>query len=201
MEANLQLLGPIVRLQIQTDALKTGVKPFERYDPSALLAVAALTLSDAGAEAPGPDGARLLDVHHRDHPASRQLPGTNALSVGVTAHYAAIQHRFGADVQLGCAGENVIIDCGQPLAWDQAARGLWIVGPGGARPARLSVLSVAAPCRPFTRYLMQAEAGTEPADLKDNLQFLGAGRRGFYAALSGDGPVTVRLGDLVFSPP
>ena len=96
MRTGLQLLGRIARLQIQTAALKTGDKPRERYDPAALLAVETLTLTNAGAEARGPGGERVLDVHHLRHPQSRQHQGENALSVGFTAHYAAMRERFGA---------------------------------------------------------------------------------------------------------
>lgn len=200
MEPQLQLLGPIVRLQIQTAALKIGAKPREAYDPAALLAVDTLTLTEAGAEAHWPDGERVLDIHNRHHPATRQFEGENALSVGFTAHYDLMREHFGGPVTLGCAGENVIVAVERRIPLEQVARGLVIHGAGRPAPARLHRIMAAAPCRPFTRYLLRAEADDEAASLKAGLQFLGGGMRGFYAALAGAEPVTVRAGDLVFAP-
>ena len=196
MRTGLQLLGRIARLQIQTAALKTGDKPRERYDPAALLAVETLTLTNAGAEARGPGGERVLDVHHLRHPQSRQHQGENALSVGFTAHYAAMRERFGAHVALGCAGENLIVETERRVTLDLVRRGMFIQTPGRPAPVALTRLQVAAPCRPFTRYLLQEPPGSD--NLKEALQFLGEGQRGFYAALAEAGPATVALGDLVF---
>lgn len=197
MNWGMQLLGPITRLQIQTAALKTGVKPHERYDPGALLVVETLTLTSAGAEARGPHGEPVLDVHHLRHPQTRQYQGENALSLGFTAHYAAMRARFGAVVAPGCAGENLIVETAQPVTPAQVQGGVFLQTKGRPEPARLAQIQVAAPCRPFTRYLLGAEPA-EGEDLKAALQFLGDGRRGFYAALAEAGPVPVALGDLVF---
>lgn len=188
-------LGRIARLQIQRAPLKTGPKPDQRYDPGALLAVETLTLTTQGAEARGPDGAWLLDVHHARHPQTRQNNGENALSVGFTAHYARMRERFGAHVELGCAGENILVETGHPVALEQAAGGFVIETAAGTR-VRLGSVLVAAPCRPFTRYLLQQSA--EPDRLKAGLHFLDGGMRGFYAALPQAEPAVVSVGDTVY---
>lgn len=191
----LTFLGRIARLQIQRAPLKTGQKPEQRYEPSALLAVETLTLTPQGAEARGPGGARLLDVHHARHPQTRQNDGENALSVGFTAHYARMRERFGEQVRLGCAGENILVETGETVAPEQAAGG-FVVETAAGRRVRLGRVRVAAPCRPFTRYLLQP--GAEPGRLKDGLQFLDGGLRGFYVSLLQAEPAVVSVGDTVY---
>lgn len=187
-------LGRIVRLQIQRAALKIGVKPHERYDPAALLAVETLTLTAHGAEADDPAGGRVLDIHHALHPHSRNADGENALSIGFTAHYAAMQARFGPLVALGCAGENLLVASEQAPSLAALAGGLVIHTQAGGL-VRLGSVLVAAPCRPFTRYLL---SGTDEDDtLKAGLQFLNGGRRGFYVALAQPEPATIAIGDRV----
>lgn len=190
----MQPLGRIVRLQIQTTALKIGAGPHETYDPGALLSVEALTLTPDGAEARLPEGP-VLDVHHARHPETRQNDGENALSVGFTAHYARMRERFGEHVALGCAGENVIIDAAQSVTPEWAVGGFVIETAAGVR-ARLGSVLVAAPCRPFTRYLLQQSS--EPDRLKEGLQFLDGGLRGFYVALHQAEPAVVSVGDTVY---
>ncbi len=186
-------LGRIVRLQIQRAALKVGEKPHERYDPAELLAVPALTLTAHGVAADDPAGGRWLDVHHALHPQSRNFEGENALSLGFTAHYAAMRARFGPLVADGCAGENIIVE--SELAPDLAALagGLVIHTSGGL--VRLGAVQVAAPCRPFTRYLRSGSGDDDT--LKADLQFLNGGRRGFYAALAQPEPALIAVGDRV----
>jgi hypothetical protein len=199
MAPQLQLLGRIARLQIQTAPLKLGEKPDQRYDPAALLVVETLTLTAAGAEARRPaglGGERVLDVHHLQHPQSRQNQGENALSVGFTAHYAALRAHFGEHAALGCAGENIIVATDQRITLDTIRGGLFIQGAAQSALVALDQVQVAAPCLPFTRYMLREPAAGDK--LKRSLQFLDGGLRGFYVALAGAGPVTVILGDPVF---
>jgi hypothetical protein len=129
-------LGSLVRLQIQRASLKTGAKPNRTYDPAPLLAVARLAVGPDGALGAGPDGAWLVDVHHRAHPATKHEDGQNGISVGFTAHYRAMQDRFGERLTLGCAGENLIAQTEQPLRWADIASGLAIVAPDGVERVR-----------------------------------------------------------------
>ena len=105
----LRPLGQIVRLQLQRSSLKLGEKPNRWYDPSPLLAVDTLTLTPKGALGRTEFGEPLLDIHHADHPATRNN-GTNDISVGFTGHYAAMRARFGPHLPDGIAGENILVE-------------------------------------------------------------------------------------------
>lgn len=186
-------LGPLIRLQVQRSSLKTGEKPTRTYDPAPLLSVPRLALSPDGALGATPDGGWIVDVHHRAHPATKNTDGLHGLSVGFTAHYGAMRERFGARLTVGCAGENLIAETGSQLQFDDVAGGLAILAPDGTERVRLKVLEVAMPCRPFTGWAL---GGTvEAAVLKQHLQFLEGGMRGFYCTAEGVG--TVDVGDML----
>jgi hypothetical protein len=185
-------LGRLVRLQVQRTTLKTGVKPERRYDPAPLLAVERLALSPDGALGAA-DGAWVVDVHHRAHPHTKNDDGRNGVSVGFTGHYAAMRERFGERLTLGCAGENLIAETPFPLRYEDVAQGFAIVGPDGAERARLRVLQVAHPCRPFTGWALGGMV--ETSVLKEHLQFLDDGMRGFYCVAEGVG--VVEVGDVL----
>jgi len=181
-------LGRLVRLQIQRTSLKTGVKPERRYDPAPLLAVDRLAITPDGVMGASA-GGWLIDVHHRAHPATKNEDGLHGVSVGFTGHYAAMRERFGPRLVTGCAGENLIADSPGLLCFDDVAGGLAILGVDGQERARLKVLQVAHPCRPFTGWAL---GGTvESAVLKEHLQFLEDGMRGFYCVAEGVGEVQV----------
>lgn len=186
-------LGPLIRLQVQRSSLKTGEKPARTYDPAPLLAVPRLALSPDGALGATPDGGWIVDVHHRAHPATKNTDGLHGVSVGFTAHYGAMRQRFGARLTVGCAGENLIAETGSQLQFDDVAGGLAILAPDGAERVRLKVLEVAHPCRPFTGWALGDTV--EAAVLKENLQFLEGGMRGFYCTAEGSG--TIAVGDLL----
>jgi len=186
-------LGSLVRLQIQRNTLKTGVKPDRVYDPAPILAVDRLAVGPDGVLGAGSDGSWLVDVHHRAHPATKNEDGLHGVSVGFTAHYEAMQQRFGDRLTLGCAGENLIARTAAPLALADLAGGLAIVGPDGSERVRLRVLEVARPCRPFTGWALGGVV--ESQVLKECLQFLDEGMRGFYCTAEGAG--TVEVGDLL----
>jgi hypothetical protein len=192
----LRPLGKIVRLQIQRSPLKVGQKPNRVYDPAPILAVDTLTLTPHGALARLPEGAALLDVHHAHHPQTRNSGGVNALSVGFTFHYAAVRARYGDHVVDGCAGENILIETERRVTLDDIAGGLAVQPAGGNSPVWLRVNEIAAPCRPFSGFVSHV---TEAAVVKETLQFLDDGLRGFYCALAHDRPVTIAVGDEVFA--
>ncbi|HMA40907.1 MAG TPA: MOSC domain-containing protein [Gemmatimonadales bacterium] len=188
-------LGPLIRLQVQRSSLKTGEKPARTYDPAPLLAVPRLALSPDGALGATPDGGWIVDVHHRAHPATKNTDGLHGVSVGFTAHYGAMRERFGERLTLGCAGENLIAETGSQLHFDDVAGGLAILAPDGTERVRLKVLEVAQPCRPFTGWALGGSV--EAAVLKENLQFLEGGMRGFYCTAEGSG--TVAVGDVLYA--
>jgi hypothetical protein len=185
-------IGPIVRLQIQRSALKPGAKPDRTYSTTPLLAVERLWVTPAGVLGSGPDGAWLVDVHHRDHPASRNGDGGNGVSVG-SPHYDRMRERFGERIAPGCAGENVIAGAAGVFTYDDLRHGLAVRGADGAERLRLRVLEVAKPCRPFTGWALGRQV--EPEVLKESLRFLDGGTRGFYCVAEGTGEVAV--GDLL----
>ncbi|HJW09716.1 MAG TPA: hypothetical protein VJ483_08790 [Holophagaceae bacterium] len=191
-------LGPIVRLQIQRDRLKQGERPRRWYDPAALLSVPRLHLGPRGAVAEV-DGFSALDVHHMDHPRSRfNLETENTLTLGFTGHYAAMRDRFGPRLTDGIAGENVIVDVDRTVGLDELAGGVLVRGQDG-RELRFHRLNVAHPCAEFSHYALDLPPTTaDAAVLKETLQFLDAGRRGFHMTFA-DGPRWIDVGDEVFA--
>jgi len=185
-------LGRIVRLQIQRSSLKTGEKPRRSYDPAPLLAVDRVAVGPDGVLGDA-DGAWLVDVHHRAHPWTKNEDGVHGVSLGFTSHYALMRERFGDRITLGCAGENIIVETSGRIAVEDLDAGLALLAPDGRELARLEVLQVAHPCRPFTGWAL---GGTVEADvLKEQLQFLDGGTRGYYCRGIGSGIVS--LGDRV----
>lgn len=191
----MRTIGTVTRLQIQRGSLKRGEKPTRQYDPAPLLAVPALTVSPDGALGASPDDpeAWIVDVHHRAHPQTKNEDGLHGISIGFTSHYEAMQEHFGERIEVGCAGENIIAKVDRRFSYDELAGGVAILAPDGEERVRLKVLEVAHPCRPFTGWALGKQV--EPEKLKQHLQFLDNGMRGFYC--QGEGVGTVSLGDLV----
>ncbi|PYO97495.1 MAG: hypothetical protein DMD61_12220 [Gemmatimonadetes bacterium] len=189
-------LGRIVRLQVQRSSLKTGEKPTHVYDPARLLTVSHLAIGPEGVLGQAADGAWLVDVHHRAHPQTKNEDGAHGVSLGFTSHYAAMRERFGDRLTLGCAGENIVVETQRRIAFEDLEHGVALLGEGGNELARLDVLQVAHPCRPFSGWAL---GGMVESDvLKETLQFLDGGMRGFYCRGVGSGIVAV--GDRVAVP-
>jgi hypothetical protein len=195
-------LGQVAGLQVQEVSLKlpsaVGAVHPQRYDPAGLVRVAALRVSEGGVVGVRDSGELVLDVHHREHPLTKNVAGKNGVSVGFSAHYAAMRARFGAHLVDGIAGENVLVACEWPVTLEELAGGLLIRTRQGAE-VRLARVLVAEPCVPFSRFSL----GLGPADASGEhvtaaLQFLRAGRRGFYATCADSG-AEVRVGDAVFA--
>lgn len=182
-------LGRITRLQIQRSTLKTGEKPTRVYDPTPLLAVDRLALGPDGALGQGPDGSWLVDVHHRAHPLTKNEDGAHGVSLGFTSHYALMQDRFGGRITIGCAGENVIVEADRRITLEDLERGVVLLAGDGRELVRLEVLQIAEPCRPFTGWALGGVV--ESRVLKEALQFLEGGTRGYYCRGVGSGIVAV----------
>src|SRR6058998_2422726 len=182
-------LGRVVSLQVQRSSLKTGEKTNRRYDPAPLLPVDRLLIGPDGALGEGPDGSWVVDVHHRAHPRTKNEDGAHGVSLGFTSHYAAMRERFGDRLTLGCAGENIVVETQRRIAFEDLEHGVALLGEGGNELARLDVLQVAHPCRPFSGWAL---GGMVESDvLKETLQFLDDGPRGFYCVVVGTGIVSV----------
>jgi hypothetical protein len=182
-------IGRIAALQIQRSSLKTGEKPDRVYDPAPLLSVPRLAITPDGALGEAADGSWVIDIHHRAHPATKNADGQHGLSVGFTGHYAAMRERFGGRIRAGCAGENIIAESAQRWSFDDVSRGFAVLSTAGDEVARLRVLQVAHPCRPFTGWALGRRV--DPEHLKESLQFLDEGMRGFYCVAEGAGIITV----------
>jgi hypothetical protein len=195
----MRLIGRVTRLQVQQASLKVGEKPRRRYEPAPLLSVPALTLEPGGVVGHPASGDSVIDVHHREHPASKHVGGTNGISVGFTAQYAAMRSRFGDHLWDGVAGENVIVDAERPITGADLADGLLIETTDGRR-ARLTDLVPAEPCVEFSRYALGLD-DEAPSDERVSaaLRFLRDGTRGFYARCEGE-PTEIRVGDRVYLP-
>jgi hypothetical protein len=182
-------VGRIVRLQIQRSSLKTGEKPTRVYDPAPLLAVDRLALGPEGALGEGSDGSWLVDVHHRAHPRTKNEDGAHGVSLGFTSHYALMRDRFGERITLGCAGENIIVETERRITLEDLGGGVVLLAPDGRELTRLEVLQVAQPCRPFSGWALGGVV--EARVLKETLQFLEGGTRGYYCVGVGAGIVAV----------
>jgi hypothetical protein len=192
-------IGRVVLVQIQQASLKVGEKPHVRYDPAPLLGVDSLLLTPSGVVGLMADGGRLVDVHNALHPATKNQRGLNDISIGFTSHYRAMRDRFGPHMADGCAGENILVEADDSFTLADLAGRLAIQNPATGEIVYLSDLIVAAPCAPFSHFA--ANQGPQlPAEvLKQTLQFLNDGRRGFYVQLAeGQREGRVQAGDRVF---
>lgn len=198
MNETLVPVGRIVRLQVQTAHLKRGEAPRRWYDPAPITAVAALRLDPGGVTGIDADGAVHHDVHHRDHPISRNR-GDNGVSVGFTGHYAAMRERFGDHLPEGVAGENILVALDRVET--PASLGGTLVVATASGPVRLVEVIAAPPCVEFTRYCLQWPRDARPdRTVTEALQFLDDGMRGFYAAFdaAGSDATEIRVGDVVY---
>jgi len=185
-----ELLGRIIRLQIQAEPLKaTG-----RYKPGYLMTADAAMIGESGMLIWDGSGW-IVDAHHRAHPRARG-GGNRALSIGFTGHYDAMAQRF-ASVPVGIAGENVIVD-GPAVRMTDIGAGLFIRRPDGIE-IDLNEPRPAAPCRPFTSFLLGSEEVLQRETIQSELAFLSDGTRGFLVSCGcSDRYVEVEIGDEVF---
>jgi hypothetical protein len=195
-EAVVHAIGTVVRLQVQESSLKVGVKP-RRYDPAPLRSVPAISLSAAGVVGLAENGESIVDVHHCEHPSSKNRGGENGISLGFTGHYREMRQRFGQHLRDGIAGENILIEVDRQFQVEDLASGVVVEG-ADERPLELRPVIVAAPCVEFSRYALKFPDGVRPdATVTEALRFLDAGMRGFYATYECE-PAVVEIGARVF---
>jgi hypothetical protein len=191
-----RLIGTIVRLQVQESSLKVGDKP-RRYDPAPIRSVPAVSISSAGVLGLAENGETILDVHHHDHPMSKNQGGENGISLGFTGHYRAMRQRFGQHLADGIAGENILVEADRQFQVEELAAGVVVEG-NSERRLELRPVIVAAPCVEFSRYALRFPDGARPdATVTEALRFLDEGMRGFYATYVGE-PAVVEVGARVF---
>ncbi len=178
-------LGTIVRLQAQPVSLKVGDPPNRRYDPSTLTEVATLTVTEGGVAGWVDDGPAVPDIHHRDHPASKNRKGGNGISICFTSHYRRLRREFGDHVVDGVGGENILVETDDEFTLGDLEGGITVQSPDG-RSLHLTDVIVAAPCVEFARYVLQFPDDRPPdASVTEAVRFLHNGTRGYYAAYGG----------------
>lgn len=195
----MQLLGTVVRLQVQLDSIKTGTRPLQTYTPyENLTSVPMLRLTADGVEGVSTAGETLPDVHNRTHPHSK-FRGDNGISIGFTGHYAAMRERYEEHLTDGIAGENILVDFAGIVSLDDIAAG--VVIEGDDRRIEIGPWDIAHPCAPFSKFCLGRPGDSKPdRAVTETLQFLENGMRGFVAVYpEDDGTAEIRVGDRVWA--
>lgn len=194
----MQAIGRIVQVQVQPSTLKIGHGSQQYYDPSPLCVVTHLHVTAHGAVGITEVGEEILDVHHEDHPASRNNDGLNDISLGFTSHYDAMREKFGPHLVNGCAGENILVQTERLYTLAELENGLAICVGATGQVLPVKRIAVAAPCVPFSNFAANDPLPLAGERLKTTLQFLHNGIRGFYLDLmEGSQEVIIQAGDAV----
>jgi len=199
MLENSRSLGTVKLVQLQPNGLIIEKDGGYFYDESRRVEVDQLSVNSKGIEATSPDGLHVLDIHHLDHP-DKEYDDDDLVCIGFTSHYDKMRERFGNHMVYGSAGENIIVenpkeiwlaDLGSQIAIENQETGQLLV---------LGEVQVAQPCDEFSHFATQNQDERLPAGkLKETLQFLGEGRRGFLFVLAtGQDEGIVRPGDKVY---
>jgi hypothetical protein len=192
-------IGRVKQVQIQRSSLKLGEKPIRIYNPAPLLVMDTISVNTHGVTGLMADGAQIIDVHNAKHMATRNQ-GANGVSIGFTANYREMRAQYGSHLVDGIAGENILIEADRRFALDDLGVRLAFENAHTGEVAYLDDLMVAPPCVEFSHYVNKAnlESSPLPADqLKATLQFLGDGRRGFYATAFAT--TVIQAGDRMFA--
>ena len=179
----MDLIGTVIRLQVQRSRLKPGPAATRLYDPTPLQQVTSLEVTPRGVVGDG-----ILDVHHADHPDTRNVKLRNGLSVMTVSRYLALRARYGAHLVDGVAGESVLLDT-EDL--DDLSGQLLLDGVEFASEP-------APPCVEFTRFVLGRGAGDVGPEVLATLAELGDGARGYYLATTGS--LTLRAGAQLLRP-
>ncbi len=176
----MQKIGTVAFVQIQRYSMKKVVNDDLQYDTSPLLTVQKLWLTDNGIVGITDNNTVILDVHSMTHPDSKYR-GDNKISVGFLSNYEAMRKRFGEHLKDGIAGENILINL-EANTTENILDKQWFLKNSDDEYIPLASVIVAPPCREFSIFC--ANKTIAGAELKDTLQFLHNGRRGYYAELA-----------------
>lgn len=196
----MRVLGPIVRLQVQVDSIKTGTRPLQTYVPEPhLTSVKALSLNPDGVEGVGENGETLPDIHNATHSKSKFNGVDNGISIGFTSHYQTMRGRFGDHLTDGIAGENILVGCDESISLETIEQGIIIVSEQGE--IQVGPWVILHPCAPFTKFCLGIPGDTKPdKTVTEGLRFLEHGLRGFSAVYPTDvSPARIQLGDMVYA--
>lgn len=199
MGDELRQLGYVKLTQLQPNGLIIETASGYFYDASRRVVVDRLLITPLGIETTTPDGERVLDIHHINHP-DKAYDNNDLICIGFTPHYAAMRSRFGEHMVDGIAGENIIIECEGEIWPEDLGQRIAIENSDTGALTFLDMVSIAAPCDEFSHFAANSQDSRLPAEeLKATLQFLGNGRRGFLLVMSeGQEKTTVQPGDKVF---
>jgi len=199
MTNNIQELGRVKLVQVQPSGLIIETPSGDFYDATRRVEVEKLIITALGIEADMLNGERVLDIHHINHPDKAYKD--DLISIGFTSHYAAMRERFGEHMEDGVAGENIIIEFDREIWMEDLGQQIVIENADTKHQIKLDVLRFAAPCNEFSHFAANSQHERLPAsELKNTLQFLNNGRRGFLLALAdGQETATVQAGDRVFA--
>lgn len=187
----------IVRLQVQTDPMKVGRAPLRRYDPSVIESVPRIEVSPSGVIGLARSLGSILDVHHVDHPHTRDRKGIGGVTVMSTGDYARLRARYGDHLTEGIAGETILVDAPDGLAGRAMADRITVVT--GSGQIGLTQVRVAEPCVEFSRFCLgQEPSATVDEAVRQALVDLDGGARGYRAVADGSG--VIALGDEVDIP-
>jgi hypothetical protein len=193
-------IGQISLIQVQRSALVVEDRAKSYYDPTPLVVVEYLLLSPQGAIGVAADGRQVMDIHHEYHPNSHNHKGINGVSIGFTSHYRAMRSKLGEHLVDGIAGENIVVESATPHSLADLGERLAIQIQQTGRYIYLSGLQVATPCVEFSLFAANHGMPLPAAQLKETLQFLDGGTRGFYARMEDlQDTVTLQVGDKVFA--
>jgi hypothetical protein len=200
MAETLRELGKVKLVQVQPSGLIIERPSGDFYDVSRRVEVEKLIITSLGIEATTTAGEHVLDIHHIDHP-DKEYDDDDLVSIGFTSHYEAMRKRFGEHMVDGAAGENIIIEYDREVWKDDLGQRISVENSETGNRTFLDVLSIAAPCDGFSHFAANSQHERLPADeLKETLQFLHNGRRGFLLVLSdGQKAATVQAGDRVYA--
>ncbi len=185
-------LGTVAILQVQRQPLKQNGSNGRVYVPEGIVRVVSLAITDRGVVGYTVSGDPIQDSHHADHPESR-FRGENAISVGFLPHYESLRQEFGSHLVDGIAGENILVASELAPTMADLAGVLRFDNPDGSS-IECSCLKAMAPCDEFSHFARRASTRLHAAVLKETLQFLDGGRRGFTLRLKKRGEAILSSG-------
>jgi hypothetical protein len=183
----------IVRLQIQLRPMKAGKAPLREYRPDPLQPVDRLLISSRGCEGEWTDATgehRAVDVHHQDHPQSRNRKGTAGISIMGTGDYRQLREHYGPHLVDGTAGEVVLVDAPEGLAERRFRDEFAVRTAGGLINFHLG--EVADPCVEFSRFCLGEQPSPQVSDaVRKAMIDLNDGHRGYRAAAVEPGVIAI----------
>jgi hypothetical protein len=184
----------IVRLQVQCGPVKIGTAPLRWYEPAGIVPVSTLLAEPRGVRGVTADGEVVLDVHHRDHPQSRDRKGKAGILFMGTGDYVALRERYGDHVVDGIAAETVLLDAPDGLAGGGLPPTVTVLTAGG--PLELHGVRTAAPCVEFSRFCLRRDVSAVVDEaVKKTMLDLDGGARGYRSIASG--AATIAVGDVI----